>query len=139
MPDKIDLEKPDSDPRCMDEEYIKLEMIVHKKEISQKDMLDFIRTFSIYFGAGKGRITVEEIAITGIEPANKDAEFTEVMNDANVVVRSGEKGIQESLDDVQDIMAQKFFEKHPMWFVSTNCPRCGTPNIHSPCKRCGYN
>lgn len=135
MPEKINLEKPDSDPKCIDEEYIKLEVIVRKRGINQEDTLNFIRRCNI-FGIGNNRIVVEEIAVTGIEPANENAEIDEFLK--IVVADDGKKSTQRFIDDTQDAMAQKFFEQHPMWFIVTNCPICGTPNKEFPCKRCGY-
>jgi len=112
-----------------EEEYIKMEIIVHKKGLIQEDVIAYVRD-AVCLNAGDKQIGVKELAVTGIEGTNEDSEFNEFMN-ATVGC--------ESLDDGQDIIAQKFFEKHPMWFVATSCPVCGTPNKDFPCKRCGYS
>ena len=129
-----------SDPKNIDEEYIKIEMIIHKKGITQGDVIDFIKRYNIFgiahFGIGHNCIGVKEVVITGIESVNEDTEFDEQM-DAAVGVKS--KIMKEWLDQGQDIMTEMFFKKHPMWIVVTNCPMCGTPNIGFPCKRCGYD
>lgn len=123
-------------PKSRDEEYIKIEMIVRKKGITQEDAIDFIKRCNT-FGIGDNRVDVKMIAITGIEPINENAELYELMNTAITGAKS--EIMQEWLDQGQDIMAEMFFKKHPMWIVTTNCPMCGTPNVDFPCKRCGYD
>jgi len=92
-----------------EEEYIKMEIMLHKKGLVQEDVIAYIRD-AVRLNAGDKQISVKEIAVTGIEGTNEDSEFDEFMN-ATVGC--------ESLDEGQDIIAQKFFEKHPMWFVVT--------------------
>lgn len=123
------------DPKNIDEEYIKVEMIIRKKGITQGDIIDFIKRCNI-FGIGNDRIDVKEVAITGIEQVNED---TELEGQMNAAVGVKPKIMKEWLDQGQDIMAEIFFKKHPMWIVAINCPMCGTPNIDFPCKRCGYD
>lgn len=136
-----------SDPRNTGEEYIKIEMIVHKKGVCQEDLLERIKNkvkcgkvsgYHIGMVSGsvsESHISVEVIAITGIELVDKSAELDEGMNAAITGAKS--EIMQEWLGEGQDVMAKKFYEKHPMWPVVTNCPACGTPNTSFPCKRCG--
>lgn len=122
------------DPNSEDEEYIKIEMIVSKKGVTQKDVIDSIKRCNI-FGIGDDHINIDAIAITGIESVDKDTELDELMNTAITGAKS--EIMQERLDQGQDIMTEMFFKKHPMWITVTNCPICGTPNTSFPCKRCG--
>ncbi len=121
------------DPKNRDEEYIKVEMIIHKKWVSQKYAIDMLKRCRLY----DDRIRVEAIAVTGIEAVDENIETNDVMNAA--IKNTKSEIVQERLGEGQDIIAEMFFKKHPIWIVVTNCPKCGTPNINLPCKRCGYD
>lgn len=123
------------DPKNMDEEYIKIEMVVHKKGITQVDVLEHIRK-NVKMDYRDSHIDVSVLAVTGIEPVNEDAEFGKQMS-AALSCAKAEK-MQNWLDEGQGVIAEMFLKDHPMWPVVTNCPVCETPNINFPCKRCGY-
>lgn len=129
-----------SNAKNRDEEYIKIEIIVHKKGRTQEEIIKRIQDVILEKDYSSrhpqfSHVDIHGLAITGIEKVD-GSELNELMDAAVGGAKS--EIMQEWLDKGQEIMAAEFFDKHPMWFAVTMCPKCGTPCIGFPCPRCGY-